>query len=150
MRLREIITERGEKRILPDGTYEYLTHAELMKDLNSDYAPFIAGAEEFIKKNPPRNELWPEKWNDDALAVIKSRQDQYASQMTMPKAKQKLPSLIPNRAGLTIGDLGRPVDGISAIAGGGTPPEDKVKPSNMPDRGGIYKDLTGTVHKLRP
>ena len=135
MRLREIITEteRGEKRILPDGTYEYFTHAELMKDLNSGYAPFIAGAEGFIEKNPPRGEFWPEKWNADALAVIKSRQDQYASQMTKPKPKSKLPSLIPNRAGLSTADLGRPDDGISAIAGAGA----DVEPKPTMPMGGI-------------
>ena len=67
---------------------------------------------DYSKRNPPVGEFWPKDWN------APQPQDQYASQLTMPKAEPKT-ILDPNRAGLSTADLGRPDDGISAIAGGG-------------------------------
>ncbi|RZD43399.1 MAG: hypothetical protein CXT73_00780 [Methanobacteriota archaeon] len=137
MRLYEIITER-EMRILPDGTYEYFTPGELTKHLNSDYPPFRAGAEAFIKKNPPRGEFWPKDWNANALAVVKSRQDQHNTELKMPPPEpQEKPEYVVkrdiNKLSRADLDLGRPDDEISAIAGAGT----DVEPKPTMPMGGI-------------
>jgi len=136
MRLAEIITER-EMRILDDGTYEYFTPGELTKHLNSDYPPFRAGAEAFIKKNPPRGERWPKDWNANALAVVKSRQDQHNTEFKMPPPKpQENPEYFVKRDINKLSTADRrpePIDAGTAVAGAGA----EIEPKPTMPMGGI-------------
>jgi len=117
MRLNEIITERGDVYFDKMNRVYFNSEEALKRAENSDWDKMRLAAKDFRDRNPQVGKHWRKDWN------AQPQQDQYASQMTMPKAKQELPSLIPNRAGLNKADLGRPDDGISAIAGADVEPE---------------------------
>ena len=112
MRLNEILIERGDTYFDNAGRVHFKTHDAYLKAKNSKLGSMRKAALDYSKRNPPVGEFWPKDWN------APQPQDQYASQLTMPKAEPKT-ILDPNRAGLSTADLGRPDDGISAIAGGG-------------------------------
>ena len=124
MRLREILIERGETYFDAAGRVHFKTHDAYLKAKNSELGSMRKAALDYSKRNPPVGELWPKDWN------APQPQDQYASQMTMPKGEPKT-ILDPNRGGLSTADLGRPDDGISAIAG------TEIKPKPKLPMGGI-------------
>lgn len=132
MRLREILIERGETYFDAAGRVHFKTHDAYLKAKNSELGSMRKAALDYSKRNPPVGELWPKDWN------APPQQDQYASQMTATKPPQENPEYAVKRDinKLSTADLGRPDDGISAIAGGGADvPKPKPKPT-MP-MGGI-------------
>ena len=129
MKINEVITEnQGETYFDAAGRVHFKTHDAYLKAKNSELGSMRKAALDYSKRNPPVGELWPKDWN------APPQQDQYASQLTMPKAKPKTILDPRPETGLSTADLGRPDDGISAIAGAGTKP--KVEPTPMP-MGGI-------------
>ena len=100
MRIREILTERGDTYFDNMGRVHFKTHDAYLKAKNSKLGSMRKAALAFSKRNPPVGELWPKDWN------APPQQDQYASQMTMPKSTQQT-ILDPNRGGLSTADLGR-------------------------------------------
>lgn len=132
MRIREILTERGDTYFDNMGRAHFRTHDAYLKAKNSELGSMRKAALDYSKRNPPVGELWPKDWN------APPQQDQYASQMTATKPPQENPEYAVKRDinKLSTADLGRPDDGISAIAGGGADvPKPKPKPT-MP-MGGI-------------
>ena len=115
MRLREILIERGETYFDAAGRVHFKTHDAYLKAKNSELGSMRKAALDYSKRNPPVGELWPKDWN------APPQQDQYASQMTATKPPQENPEYAVKRDinKLSTADLGRPDDGISAIAGGG-------------------------------
>jgi len=129
MRLREILIERGETYFDAAGRVHFKTHGAYLKAKNSELGSMRKAALDYSKRNPPVGELWPKDWN------APPQQDQYASQMTMPKREPKT-ILDPNRGRLSTADIGRPepdIDIGTVVAG--TEVEPKPEPT-MP-MGGI-------------
>jgi len=127
MRLREILIERGETYFDAAGRVHFKTHGAYLKAKNSELGSMRKAALDYSKRNPPVGELWPKDWN------APPQQDQYASQMTMPKREPKT-ILDPNRAGLNIADISKPKLDPMQVARP-EPPVAKPKPT-MP-MGGI-------------
>ena len=111
------------------GRVHFKTHDAYLKAKNSELGSMRKAALDYSKRNPPVGELWPKDWN------APPQQDQYASQMTMPKREPKT-ILDPNRGRLSTADIGRPepdIDIGTVVAG--TEVEPKPEPT-MP-MGGI-------------
>tara|TARA_B100001750_G_C15493940_1_gene592991 strand:- start:1039 stop:1461 length:423 start_codon:yes stop_codon:yes gene_type:complete len=115
MRLNEILIERGDTYFDNAGRVHFKTHDAYLKAKNSDWDKMRLAAKDWSDRNPPVGEFWPKDWN------APPQQDQYGSQMTATKPPPENPEYTVRRDAnkVSTADLGRPDDGISAIAGGG-------------------------------
>jgi hypothetical protein len=131
MKINEVITEnQGETYFDAAGRVHFKTHDAYLKAKNSELGSMRKAALDYSKRNPPVGELWPNDWN-----ASKPQQDQYASQITMPTDSQKPRTILdPNRAGLNIADISKPMQEPMQVARP-EPPVAKPKPT-MP-MGGI-------------
>ena len=138
MKINEILIEREmpEYTIGPDNRYDFTSHRAFVKAQNSNYAPIRAGAEEFAQRNPPRGKFWPEKWNANALAVIKSRQDRNNSELTTTKPPQEKPQYIVRRDAnkVSTADISKPMQEPMQVA---RPELPVAKPKPTMPMGGI-------------